>query len=55
MRTNPEAMQVIESGIRRWPIENFPHGIMYSVEQSEIVVISVFNPLQHPSKWQRRI
>jgi plasmid stabilization system protein ParE len=55
IRSNPEAMQVIEQGIRRWPVEHFPHGIMYSIEELEIVVISVFHPLQDPSKWKRRI
>lgn len=51
---NPEAMQVIDKGMRRWPVEHFPHGVMYFIGETEILVISVFHPLQHPSRWKRR-
>lgn len=52
---NPKAMQEIGFGIRRWPVKNFPHGIMYSISEAEVIVISVFNPSQDPAKWQNRI
>lgn len=55
LREHPEAMQIIHSGIRRWPVENFPHGVMYSVTESEVLVVSVFHPLQDPIRWQRRV
>lgn len=52
---NPEAMQEIAHGIRRWPIKTFPHGIMYSITDSEIIIISVFHPSQDPERWQNRV
>lgn len=55
IQAHPEAMQIVDEGIRRWPLERFPHGVMHSVEESEIVVISVFHPLQDPVSWKRRL
>lgn len=55
LRDNPEAIEIITNGIRRWPVKNFPHGVMYSVAESEILVVSVFHPLQDPVRWQCRV
>jgi hypothetical protein len=55
IRENPEAMQEISNGVRRWPVNNFPHGVMYSVTESEVLVVSVFHPSQDPIRWQQRV
>jgi plasmid stabilization system protein ParE len=48
------AMQVLEFGIRRWPLEGFPHGVLYRIERDVIIVLSVFHPGQDPEKWRSR-
>lgn len=55
LRENPEAMQVISHGVRRWPVRHFPHGIMYVVVDSEVLVVSVFHPSQDPVRWEKRV
>lgn len=55
LRENPEAMQEIAHEVRRWPVRNFPHGIMYVVADSEVLVLSVFHPSQNPVRWEERV
>lgn len=50
----PLAMQVIESGVRRWPLDKFPHGILYRNESELILVLAVFHPKQSPEQWRKR-
>lgn len=50
----PLAMQIVEFEIRRWPVDGFPHGILYRVEAHVILVLSVFHPKQDPKRWQER-
>ena len=51
----PLAMQIIEREIRRWPVPGFQHGILYRVEDGQIVIVSIFHPRRDPSIWLRRI
>jgi plasmid stabilization system protein ParE len=51
---NPEAMQPKEFHVRRWPVQGFPHGLMYRLHEEQAVVLAVFHPKQHPSIWQTR-
>lgn len=50
----PEAMQVLEGEIRRWPLRTFPHGLLYRVEEHRVVVLSVFHPKRNPAHWRAR-
>ena len=50
----PSAMQVIEHEVRRWPLETFPHGVLYRDEGAFILILAVFHPKQEPTKWQGR-
>lgn len=52
---NPEAMQNIGQGVRRWPVSDFPHGIMYVITDSEVLVVSVFHSSQDPERLLQRI
>jgi hypothetical protein len=47
-------MQVLDFNIRRWPLETFPHGVLYHDEEDLILVLAVFHPKQAPEKWQKR-
>jgi hypothetical protein len=50
----PLAMQTLDFEIRRWPVDGFPHGILYRVEAQVILVLSVFHPKQDPERWHER-
>lgn len=52
--SQPLAMQVLEHKIRRWPLETFPHGVLYREEDEFILVLAVFHPNQAPGKWKGR-
>ena len=52
--TRPLAMQVLEPEVRRWPLETFPHGVLYNNEDDFILILAVFHPKQAPEKWQER-
>ncbi|MCH8538958.1 MAG: type II toxin-antitoxin system RelE/ParE family toxin [Alkalimonas sp.] len=49
--SQPLAMQILEHEVRRWPLETFPHGILYRNEDDFILVLAVFHPKQAPQKW----
>jgi plasmid stabilization system protein ParE len=46
----PLAMEELEFEIRRWPLEIFPHGVLYRVEKEFLLVLAVFHPSQSPEK-----
>lgn len=50
----PEAMQVLEAEIRRWPVKGFPHGVLYRIEDERIVILAVFHPRRDPALWRDR-
>ncbi len=51
---HPLSMAALEFGIRRWPLEIFPHGLLYRDEDAFVLVIAVFHPSQAPERWQGR-
>jgi len=50
--SQPLAMQILEHEVRRWPLEAFPHGVLYRNEDEFIFILAVFHPKQAPEKWQ---
>ncbi|WP_333609428.1 type II toxin-antitoxin system RelE/ParE family toxin [Arsukibacterium sp.] len=50
----PLAMQELEFSVRRWPLETFPHGVLYRVEEKYVLVLAVFHPSRKPEKWHVR-
>lgn len=48
----PLAMQIISHEVRHWPLETFPHGVLYRDEGEFLLVLAVFHPKQAPDKWQ---
>lgn len=51
----PHAMQIIEHEVRRWPLETFPHGVLYRDESDFILVLAVFHPNQSPEHWKELV
>jgi len=48
----PLAMQILENEVRRWPLDTFPHGVLYRNEDDFILILAVFHPKQAPERWQ---
>ena len=50
----PTAWPVIEEGARRCLVHRFPFGVIYSIEQEEILVLAVMHLRRHPDYWKER-
>ncbi len=52
---NPRMHGVVYREVRKAVLRQFPYVIMYRLETTEIVVISVFHTSRDPSIWKRRV
>ena len=50
----PTAWPLIEEDIRRCLVNRFPFGIIYSMEQTEVLVLAVMHLRRHPDYWKNR-
>lgn len=51
----PEPGRALSAQIRRSRVDRFPYGVIYSVEQDEIVVIAVAHDRRAPEHWKSRL
>ncbi len=51
----PEAWQSRDTEIRRCRVHRFPYGIIYAVENGEVLVISVMHLHRHPESWRKNL
>jgi hypothetical protein len=51
----PEAWQSLDAEIRRCRTQRFPFGIIYAVENGEVLVISVMHLHRHPDSWRKNL
>jgi plasmid stabilization system protein ParE len=51
----PEAWQPLDAEIRRCRTQRFPYGIIYAVENGEVLVISVMHLHRHPDSWRKNL
>ena len=52
---HPQAWHPLDEEIRRCRTNRFPYGIIYSVENGEIIVISVMHLHRHPDSWRENL
>lgn len=52
---NPRMHGVVYRDVRKAVVRQFPYVIMYRLETTEIVVISIFHTSRDPSVWKRRV
>jgi plasmid stabilization system protein ParE len=50
---NPFQYQVIRRKTRRASLGKFPYGLIYSVSENDIVILSCFHGRRNPKRWQR--
>ncbi len=51
----PEAWPVLEDNIRRFLVNRFPYGILYSIEQTNIFILAIMNLHRNPHYWKHRL
>ena len=51
----PEAWQPLDAEIRRCRTHRFPYGVVYSVENGEVIVIALMHLHRHPDSWRKNL
>jgi hypothetical protein len=51
----PEGSRDIGDGIRRRCLKQFPFGLFYSIEETEIVIVAVSHLHRRPDHWRDRL
>jgi plasmid stabilization system protein ParE len=49
---NPYQYQRLIGSYRRVPLGKFPYGLLYTVSETEIVIVSCFHGRRDPRRWQ---
>ncbi len=52
---SPEAWIILEGDIRRCRTRRFPYGVIYSIENDVILVISLIHLRRHPESWKQNL
>lgn len=51
----PDRWRVIEQDVRRCLTHTFPYGILYTIEQDSILIVSVMHLRRKPGYWRDRL
>lgn len=51
----PEAWQLLEEGVRRCRLSRFPYGLIYAIENADILVLAVAHLHREPDYWRDRL
>ena len=52
---DPRAWTILDGQIRRCRLRRFPYGIVYTLEEELILIISVMHLHQHPTSWRNNL
>lgn len=50
----PEAWTRVSPNHRRCRLRRFPYGLIYAIEQNEVIIVAVFHLHRHPDSWKNR-
>ena len=51
----PDLWQSLDTEVRRCRTHRFPYGIIYCVENGEILILSVMHLHRHPDSWRKNL
>lgn len=54
IQDNPFQYQIVWREFRRAGVARFPYGLIYSVSEAEIFVLSCFHGRRNPNVWKKR-
>lgn len=52
---NPRGGPIVRPPIRRWLVQGFPFGILYRIDDHEIVILAVMHLRRRPGYWANRV
>jgi plasmid stabilization system protein ParE len=55
LRKMPKMHGIVIKDVRRALVKGFSYAVLYRVTDDEVIIISIFQTSQDPSKWQSRI
>ena len=55
IRRLPLAWQAVGDGLHRYLVHRFPYGIIYQIQEDEILILSVAHLHREPGHWKDRI
>ena len=53
--SNPKAAPTIRNGIRRRLLRRFPFGLLYKIEEDQILILAVMHHRRRPGYWRDRL
>ena len=51
----PEAWHSLDEGLRRCRLNRFPYGLIYAIENGDILVLAVAHLHREPGYWRDRL
>jgi plasmid stabilization system protein ParE len=51
----PEAWHPLGSGVRRCRLSRFPYGLIYIIDESDVLVLAVAHLHRRPDYWRDRV
>ncbi|WP_310416165.1 type II toxin-antitoxin system RelE/ParE family toxin [Chamaesiphon sp. OTE_8_metabat_110] len=54
IRESPTSYQTIDEDVRRCMTRKFPYGILYTVEEDEILILAIMHYSREPNYWKNR-
>lgn len=52
--SHPNAWLLLADEIRRRLVNRFPYGVLYSMEQGDIIILAVMHLRRRPGYWKNR-
>ena len=50
----PDRWRCIEEDVRRYLVRRFPYGILYTMEQDDVLILALMHLSREPGYWRHR-
>ncbi|MFH1572412.1 MAG: type II toxin-antitoxin system RelE/ParE family toxin, partial [Acidobacteriota bacterium] len=51
---HPRSWPVLDGDVRRCQTNRFPYGVLYAVEESQVLIVAVMHLRREPEYWKHR-
>lgn len=55
IQADPESYPFLDHDLRAFRVKRFPFSILFTVDNDEILVVSIFHERRDPKVWQSRL